>query len=47
MEYDLRIEVLHSYLRMSTLEQRLGHSERRQIEKMPEWTLARGAVFWQ
>jgi DNA invertase Pin-like site-specific DNA recombinase len=43
MEYD--IQILHSYLRMSTPEQRLGRSERRQVDKMCEWTLERGAAF--
>src|ERR1700680_1049798 len=43
MDYD--IQILHSYLRMSTPEQRLGRSERRQVDKMQEWTLERGAVF--
>jgi DNA invertase Pin-like site-specific DNA recombinase len=43
MEYD--IQILHSYLRMSTSPQALGNSERRQVDKMRDWTLARGAIF--
>ena len=39
------IRILHSYLRFSTPEQALGHSERRQVDRLGEWTLARGAVF--
>jgi DNA invertase Pin-like site-specific DNA recombinase len=39
------IHILHSYLRFSTPEQALGHSERRQVDRLREWTLARGAVF--
>jgi DNA invertase Pin-like site-specific DNA recombinase len=39
------IKILHSYLRMSTLEQRLGRSEARQVNKMREWTLSIPAVF--
>jgi DNA invertase Pin-like site-specific DNA recombinase len=40
-----QIKILHSYLRMSTLEQQLGLSEARQVNRMREWTLAIPAVF--
>jgi DNA invertase Pin-like site-specific DNA recombinase len=39
------IKILHSYLRMSTLEQQLGLSEARQVNRMREWTLTIPAVF--
>src|SRR5438552_10730691 len=40
-----QIKILHSYLRMSTLEQQLGLSEARQVNRMREWTLTIPAVF--